>query len=83
MPISKQKAAQITEALKRRGALKPCGNCGAGQFTLLDEFLALPAYRANLPSDFSPPPVLPAAAMYCKRCGNIRLHHLAVLGVAP
>ena len=84
MPISKQKAAYITETLKKRGALKPCEICGASQFTLLEEFLAVPALQPPSPSDFHAlPPALPAAAMFCNRCGNLRFHHLAVLGLKP
>ena len=84
MPITKEKADAILAALKKRGALKHCEVCGSARFTLLEEFLALPAHRPAAPSDFrSLPPALPAAAMFCSRCGSLRLHHLAVLGVPP
>jgi hypothetical protein len=73
---------QVIAALNSRGTRAACEVCGQNNWAAVDQPVAI-----NI-TDLSgnvliPAPQIPAAALICNNCGNVRLHALGALGLLP
>lgn len=78
MPLSPEQRQQIANALQERGANRACEACGNGEFAVADEIAQLRI--APMPNMIGGP-TIPAAAVVCRRCGNVRFHALGLLNL--
>ena len=75
--LTPQQKEKIKDALGKRGAPRTCGACGYNDWLLVQLLSHLPLS----PSTVLGGPTLPVAVLSCKKCGNIRMHSLVVLGL--
>lgn len=73
---------QVLQRLQERGVYHYCELCKHNDWMILEQPLALivtdPEGRMVVPS-----PPIPAVGLFCKNCGNVRLHALGALGLLP
>lgn len=75
LPLSKDKADQIMNAIVERTGVRTCAACGGEQFELQPEI-----GQVRMGPGLGPQ-MIPAAVVLCVKCGNIRLHALSRLGL--
>lgn len=80
MPLSQEQKDSIIQALQARNAAPPCEICGQGPLSLVEEIAQV---RLAPAGNMLGGPTLPAAALVCTRCGNVRFHALGALGLMP
>lgn len=81
--MTSDQANEIIQALKQRGATRPCPRCGNAHFTLLEGFFNQPlSGDPAMPSGLSSGPTVPSVVTACGRCGFLSQHALGVLGLA-
>ena len=78
-PEFRQKA---TDALRAKGALKPCPRCGNASFSLIDGMFNhfLQTELTNLAIGG---PSIPTIVVGCTNCGWLAEHALGALGLLP
>ncbi len=73
---------KLLEELKSRGTKANCEICGSNNWSVVEQALSLTI--TDLSGSFRiPPPQIPAAALICNTCGNVRLFAMGVLGLLP
>ena len=71
---------KILDAFQEKRINANCEVCGHNDWSVLEEAVTLLVSR--LEGGISlPPPNIPAAALVCNNCGNVRLFALSVLGL--
>lgn len=79
-PAPQDELDKIVEALKKKGADKPCPRCGNDKWTLLQSYFNHPLQDKNTGFTLTPT-VVPCAVLYCTKCGFISQHALGILGL--
>ena len=82
MPVSPNFREQVLAALQAKVRSPTCEVCQTNNWGVADHPVGL-----NL-TDLSgnvviPAPQIPAAALICSNCGNVRFHALGALGLLP
>ena len=73
---------KVLAALSEKRANPTCEICGQNNWSVVDQ--AASVQLTDLSGGFRiPPPQIPAAALVCNNCGNIRLFALGALGLLP
>jgi predicted nucleic-acid-binding Zn-ribbon protein len=77
MQFSEQAKTEITEALQKKQATKPCARCNGTDFAVLEGFTI-----NSIQSDsdqISESSRIPSAGVVCNKCGNLSFHALGIL----
>jgi hypothetical protein len=77
---------KITEALKKRGAKKPCPRCKNRNFVLIDGYFNQPIQQSipvSITDITNQGPFISSIVVVCTRCGYLSQHALSVLGLLP
>ena len=70
----------ILPRLQERGVRVDCAECGNSDWAVTDQSLSL---LINNPPRNPVPHQIPAGALICNNCGNVRLFALGPLGLMP
>lgn len=80
MTFTQEERDNIIRILQERHAVNACEVCGNNNFSVADTAVQLTIRDLHGPVVI-PSPSIPAAAVVCSNCGNIRLHALGALGL--
>ncbi|GIW50776.1 MAG: hypothetical protein KatS3mg081_0131 [Gemmatimonadales bacterium] len=80
MPLPSDFKDKVLEKLRERRVRSDCELCGQNNWAFVEQAIGLPL------TDLSgnvviPGPQIPAAALVCKNCGNVRTFALRTLGL--
>lgn len=80
--LTVQKRNEIIEALKKKGAPRPCPMCGTNKWAIGDGY-----FSNSLQKDFSSVNLggvgIPSIPVICSNCGFISQHAVGALGLLP
>jgi hypothetical protein len=82
MAFSQEQRDEIIRILQARGAIRPCEVCGQNNFGVQDTAIHLTVRDLTGPVQI-PGTSIPAVAVFCSNCGNIRFHAMGILGLLP
>lgn len=82
MPLPPNFKDLLIIALQQRKTKSVCEVCEQNNWAIVDQAIGLPITDLS-GNVIIPSPQIPAAALICNNCGNIRLFALGALGLLP